>query len=82
MEETLLPLDWTKIGSSRIRRAKYVPNKHDLRGNLVVEFNEGKVYTFKDVPQNKVEKMIHHSSPGCYFNSDIRGHHDAERTDE
>ncbi len=78
----MLPLEWTKLDSSRVRRAKYEPNPHDLRGDLLVEFNEGRRYRFKDVPQHKVESMVHNTSPGTYFHSYIRGEHDAERIDE
>lgn len=78
----MLPLDWLNMeDSSRMRRVKYEPNKFDARGDLLVEFNEGKVYRYKDVPMHKVERMVHNSSPGTYFHGYIRGEHAAERVD-
>jgi hypothetical protein len=75
----LIPYDWTLLESGSIRKAKYVPNEHDLRGDLHIEFMTGKSYKFKDVPQHKVEKMCHHSSPGSYFHNEIRGEHASEK---
>lgn len=77
----MIPYDWTKIDSSRIRRAKFVPNQHDARGDLIVEFNEGKIHRFKDVPAHKVECMVHNSSPGDYFHKEIRGDYKSVRED-
>lgn len=66
----------------KIRKVKFVPNKHDLRGDVLVEFNEGKVYRYKDVPQHKVERLVHSSSPGEYFYGSIRGEYEAVREGE
>jgi hypothetical protein len=71
----MLPINWTNLESSKIRRAKFEPNPHDDRGDVLIEFNEGKTYRFKDVPSFKVEKMVHSSSPGGYFNNHIQPYH-------
>lgn len=68
----MIPLTWTNLASSKISRVKFEPNKHDLRGDLLVEFNEGKVYRYKDVPANTVERLVHASSPGKYFDDNVR----------
>jgi KTSC domain-containing protein len=68
----LIPTEWLKLESDRIKRVKYVPNVHDERGDVLVEFNEGKVYRYADVPSHMVERMVHSSSPGEYFHNKIR----------
>lgn len=75
----MIPLDWHPVESSHINRVKFEPNKHDDRGDLLVEFNEGKIFRYKDVPKHKVENMVHHSSSGSYFRGNIRGEHPSER---
>lgn len=77
----MIPHDWTNIESSHINRVKFEKNKHDERGDILVEFNEGKVFRYKDVPMHKAESMVHHSSPGTYFRENIRGEHSSERED-
>lgn len=72
----MIPTEWLSLESERIRKVKFVPNLHDQRGDVLVEFNEGKVYRYKDVPAHKVERMVHSSSPGEYFHGNIRGEHD------
>lgn len=74
----MIPYNWTQISSDKISKVKYLPNEHDLRGDMLVEFRTGKVYKFSDVPQHKVERMVHASSPGTYFAENIRGEHKSE----
>ncbi len=75
----MIPHDWTKLDSSLISKVKYIPNKFDLRGDLHVEYPSGKVYAFKDIPQHKVESMMHASSSGTYFLNKIRGEHNSQQ---
>lgn len=75
----MIPLRWLKIKSGKISKIKVRPNVHDLRGNVMVEFNEGKVYNYKDVPLIKVERMLDSNDPYGYFVGNIRGVHDHER---
>lgn len=77
----MVPHDWLNIESSHIRKVKFVQNKHDLRGDMHVEFNTGKMYKFKDIPAITIEKMVHSSSPGTYFMGKIRGEYESERID-
>ncbi len=74
----MIPTAWANVESSTIGKIKFVPNPHDLRGDLHVEFRTGKTYRFKDVPTHKVEHLYHCSSPGEYFRMNIRGEHDSE----
>ncbi len=74
----MVPLEWIKLDSNIVRKIKFVPNKHDLRGDVLIEFNEGRVYRYRDVPANKVENMVHSSSSGAYFNNHIKSYHDKE----
>lgn len=74
----MIPYDWLKLDSEKIRQVKFIPNRHDLRGDLLVEFNEGKVYRYKDVQSRKVEHMVHSSSPGTSFHNNIKPYHAGE----
>lgn len=74
--------DWCPLECSSLRRVKVEPNVHDNRGDLLVEFNEGKVYRYKDVPLAKVEKLVHHSDPGRFFHGHIRTVHEGAREEE
>lgn len=68
----MIPIKWLEIESSKIRRVKCEPNVHDLRGDVLIEFNEGKIYRYRDVPLHKVERMVHCSDPGSFFYTHIR----------
>lgn len=74
----MIPLNWTDLESSSIRKVKFEPNKHDMRGDVLVEFNEGKVWRYRDVPAHKVEHMVHSSSPSASFHNHIKPYHDCE----
>lgn len=73
----MIPHDWTPLESTKIAKVKFDQNPHDARGDLHVEFKSGHVYTYKDVPMHKVEKLVHSSSSGSYFHNFIRDEHDA-----
>lgn len=75
----MVPYDWLNLESTKLRRVKYLPNAYDLRGDVLVEFNDGHMYRYKDVQQHKVERLVHSSSPGEYFYGEIRGQHEAEK---
>lgn len=75
----MIPLEWLSLEGSRIRKVKFEPNRHDMRGDVLIEFNEGRIYRYKDVPANKVESMVHNSEPSTYFHNHIKPYHDAEK---
>jgi hypothetical protein len=74
----MIPTDWLSLDSSGISKVKFVPNRHDLRGDILIEFNEGKIYRYKDVQAHKVEHMVHSSSPNTYFHNNIKPYHAGE----
>jgi hypothetical protein len=78
----MIPHEWLVLDSEQIHKVKYVPNKHDLRGDVLVEFRTGKQYRFKDVQAHKIERVVHASSPGTVFHEIIRGQHDSEAYSE
>ena len=78
----MLPIDWTKLESEKINQVKFIPNRHDLRGDVMIEFNTGKVYKYRDVPAHKVESMVHASSAGSYFHDNIKPYHAGEKEGE
>ena len=64
--------NWIVLDSTKIRKVKFLPNKHDRRGDLLVEFNEGKIYAYKDVPLFMLSRMVHSNDPSEYFVNNIR----------
>lgn len=75
----MIPMDWLTLDSGTISKTKFVPNRHDMRGDVLIEFNTGKVFKYKDVPAHKVESMVHSSSAGTYFHNNIKPYHTGER---
>ncbi len=78
--------DWLDIDSSQISRVRYNPTDTDTKNgvtfhspSLEVVFRTGKRYKFKDVPEHKVQDMVHASSSGEWFMKEIRGCFDSER---
>ncbi len=59
-------------GSSNLSRARYDPSVE----NLVVEFNDGRTYTYYNVPQGKFRSLG--IGGGTYFYAHIRTRHDYE----
>lgn len=75
----MIPIEWCPINCASIRQIKAEPNVHDERGDLLIEFNEGRVYRYKDVPFVHIENLVHHPDPGRYFHSKIRNVYEGER---
>lgn len=75
----MIPLNWTNLDSGTVGKIKFVPNRNDLRGDVLIEFNTGKVFRYRDVPAHKVESMVHSSSSGTYFHNNIKPYHAGER---
>ena len=42
-------------------------------GNMDLWFQNGRVYTFYDVPYSVYQELLAASSPGSYYNQNIRG---------
>jgi hypothetical protein len=62
-------MDRTPVSSSIIASAGY-----DTRtGTLEVEFHNGMIYLYFDVPEGVYEELIDAPSAGAFFNSNIKG---------
>ena len=69
-------LTWvTKVKSSMIRQAAYNP-KHNV---LFLEFNNGVIFKYDDVPFCIFEEFSMSESQGKYFHSDIKGNFDGSK---
>ena len=62
----------TPVVSSQIKSAGYDYEEQ----KLYVEFKNGKVYQYSNVPENIYDNLIKAPSPGSYFNTAIRGIYD------
>lgn len=63
------------VASSRVRSIGY--DRQSCK--LEVEFPDGSVYTYYDVPHEQYLALITAASIGRYFDSRIRGTYDYER---
>ena len=68
--------EYVKIeGSSSIAGVKY--NTDDEM--LIVHFVQGSEYIYKDVPQEKFQKLLESESKGKYFAKEIRTEYEFEK---
>jgi hypothetical protein len=56
------------VASSAITSVNYDPDS----ATLSVTFRDGSFYIYDDVPQSVYDELIGASSPGGYFNSQVR----------
>lgn len=63
------------VKSSNIKSIGYDAAKHLLE----VEFTNGTVYQYKDVPQDKYNDLVSADSIGRYFMQNIRGKFPTEK---
>ena len=57
------------VASSNIRAVGYDPHSHTLE----IEFANGRVYQYFDVPENVYKALLNAMSVGEYFNGEVRG---------
>lgn len=62
-------MDWTPLASSNLNAFRYDEDRRVLQ----IRFHSGRTYDYKDVPEDVVEGLKQASSPGAYFNSNIKG---------
>lgn len=67
-----------KLQSPTIKNMTFIPNKYDLRGDLIVKFNTDKTYRYSDVLSWKFDLMLKHKSPEQYFHNSIKPYHSGE----
>ncbi|MCB9468393.1 MAG: KTSC domain-containing protein [Candidatus Obscuribacterales bacterium] len=48
-------------------------------GTLEIEFKNGRIYQYSDVPKEIYDELMTADSLGIYFNSEIRDEYDCER---
>lgn len=59
---------WQELQSSNLRRCSY-----DIETEVLsIQFHSGKVYTYEGVPVSVYNGLIEASSPGQYFNREIK----------
>lgn len=66
-----------KVVSSQISSVGY---DRDTK-TMYVEFSNGTVYTYDEVPQNVFENMKNSNSAGRFFMTSIKGYFDYSKTD-
>ena len=62
-------MDWTPLASSNLNACRYDADERVLQ----IRFNSGRTYSYKDVPEDVFEGLQQASSPGQYFNSNVKG---------
>lgn len=59
-----------KVSSSLVRSVGYDPDEQLLE----VELQDGKIYQYRDVPEETYQGLMEAESHGRYFNHHVRGH--------
>lgn len=63
-----------------VKSSNVVSIGHDPKTNtLTVEFNNGGVYEYKDVPTEKHKSLMEADSIGSHLHSVIKPHHEARK---
>lgn len=60
--------DWKPLVSSNVAAFRY----NDTTRVLQVKFTSGRIYGYKDVPENIAEGLASADSPGKYVNANIK----------
>jgi hypothetical protein len=59
---------WQQLESSNLKRCSYDIETETLQ----IQFHSGKVYTYDGVPASVYNGLLEASSPGQYFNANIK----------
>jgi len=68
-------MDFVKVESSNIKQVAF-------NEGLIVEYNSGARYKYKDVPEETYKKLLEAESKGRFVNSEIKGKFEFERVVE
>lgn len=68
-------MNWKQVTSSNLRAYRYDPSTM----NLDIQFKNGSVYTYKNVPLSTVKGIDVAQSVGEYFSSNIKSSFEYER---
>lgn len=60
--------NWTPVSSTNVAAYRYNPGTHVLQ----VKFTSGRIYGYRDVPQNIVDEFASADSKGKYLNASIK----------
>lgn len=66
--------NWTAVDSSNVAGYRYNPGTKVLQ----IRFKSGRVYGYKDVPQNVVDEFASANSKGKFVNSNIKHNYSLE----
>lgn len=67
---------WVDVSSSMINRVKY-----DLESeNLDLQFSNGTIYTYSNVPEDEYQGLVGSASVGSYFHNNIKGSYSERMT--
>lgn len=66
-------MERTPVQSSNIKSVGFEPGEDD-EGTLEIEFTNGKVYQYKNVPAQVHAELMEAESVGGYFHRSIRSH--------
>jgi hypothetical protein len=66
--------NWTNLSSSNVNAFRYDSSKRVLQ----IRFVGGRVYSYKDVPENIAEGLSTAESPGKYVNANIKHNYSLE----
>ena len=66
---------WTKVISTNLKRVSYGEKTHDM----LIQFQSGAVYQYRDVPGNISQGLLQADSPGTFFNKNVRNRYTYKR---
>jgi hypothetical protein len=66
---------WEPVDSSHLNRVRYIEEERVLE----IEFNNGGMYEYYEVPPKEYDRLLSADSHGSYFNEFIKGHYNYNR---
>lgn len=63
-------MSWIQVSSSNISRVRY----DEKSSTLEIEFHNGRIYQYFDVPAGIFDELTKAESKGQFFNQQIKGH--------
>jgi hypothetical protein len=68
-------MDRTSVSSSNVASLGYDSGNQTLE----VEFNNGDIYQYHDVPEHTYNDLLNASSVGVYLNQNVKGNYSYEK---
>jgi hypothetical protein len=63
-------MEWVNVTSSNLLKVRYLENEAILE----IEFKNGRIYQYFEVPKHIYDGLIASGSHGEYFNNQIKGY--------